>query len=465
MEQPMNLKVWRIRPLFGILKSFLSGKGNMAATVRTMFFSIVILGINMLTGVLTARYLGPSGRGEQTAMVIWSQFLAFCLTFGIPSALIYNVSKQTKDAAKLYTAALLSGLATGALAMALGVFILPYWLHTHSDSVIRFSQWSMLLVPLMVLSQINNAMMQVRGEYKQYNRLRFLVPLSTLVLLAGMIVTGTMNPYTSAVAYLAPSVPFYIGTTIRLIRHYRVVLKDALQSFRRLFAYGIGSYGNDLMGNVSYYIDQIVIIGLLNPAELGLYTVAVSLSRIVNVFSTSIIVVLFPKASGLPEEEVVALTFRVFRISTSIAFAAAIVIMIGAPLVFTMLYGAEFKEALGVFRLLLLEVSLSGGTMVLAQSFMALGKPKIVTILQGLGLLLVIPLLFVLVPRLGLLGAGVAVLTSGVVRFLFILANVRFTLKTKIPSLLVTRDDIRWLMKTLSTYAGSKSAGSAGSAG
>lgn len=62
-----------------------------------------------------------------------------------------------------------------------------------------------------------------------------------------------------------------------------------------------------------------------------------------------------------------------------------LIIMLVAPFVMPLLYGPDFKEAISVFRMLLLEVSISGGTMVLAQAFMALGKPKIVTILQGIG--------------------------------------------------------------------------------
>lgn len=459
MEQRVSLKAIRLKPLFGFLRSFFSSRSTMADTVRTMMFSIMILGINMLTGILTARYLGPTGRGEQAAMVIWSQFLAFCMTFGVPSALIYNVKKKTEDAATLYSTALWMGLASGCAAAGLGVAIVPYWLDTYSADVIRFSQWSMALVPLMVLSQINNAMMQVRGEFRLYNRLRFLIPLSTLVLLGILIAANAMDAHATALAYLLPSVPFYLWTTLRLIGIYKLALKRTFQSFKKLFTYGLGSYGNDLLGNVSYYIDQIVVIGLLSPAQLGLYAVAVSLSRVVNVFSTSIIVVLFPKASGLPKDEVVALTFRVFRIGIFVSLLVSGVIMLLAPFVFTWLYGPDFREALAVFRLLLLEVAISGGTMVLAQAFMALGKPKIVTILQGLGLLLVIPLLSVLVPRMGLVGAGWAMLSSVLLRFLFILINVRFTLKSKVPGLFVTKADIRWLKSSIAQYARRKPAG------
>lgn len=441
-----------VRTVIGTIIRFSRSNDNSSAAVKTMIVSVLILMVNMVTGILTARYLGPTGRGEQTAMVNWSQFLAFCMTFGIPSALIYNARKCPKDAGMLYGISLLLAVIFGCLASTIGIVLIPFWLDAFSPSVILFAQISMMLCPVIAISQINNAMMQVRSEYKKYNILRYVVPLSTLVLLAILIFTGYMTPYTSALAYLLPSIPVYVFVTIRLLREYRPKIKNGWLYFKRLLTYGIGSYGNDLMGQVSYYIDQILIAALLAPAQLGLYAVAVSLARMVNVFSTSIIVVLFPKASSLEQEEVIAITFRAFRITITATILAAIVLMLIAPLVFTLLYGAEFKEALTVFRLLVLEVSIGGGTMVLAQAFMALGKPKLVTILQGLGLALVVPLLIVLVPAYGLTGAGIAMLSSVIFRFICILFNVRFVLHTPIPRLLISRQDIQWLRKVMSNY-------------
>ncbi|WP_238996582.1 lipopolysaccharide biosynthesis protein [Paenibacillus pinistramenti] len=456
MEQS-NVKSFPGRSVFSTFGRFARSKAHSSAALKTMFFSIFILVINMLTGVLTARFLGPTGRGEQTAMVNWSQFLAFCMTFGIPSALVYNAKKKEEQEGGLYATALVMGIGFGLAATAIGVIVLPFWLKSFNHDVILFAQWSMILCPIVVISQINNAILQVRDDYKRYNRLRYIVPLTTMLILAALILTGTMNAHTSAAAYLLPAVPFYIAMTVRMLRIYGKQLKVSLDNFKRLFTYGLGSYGNDLMGQVSYYIDQILIAGLLSPADLGLYAVAVSLAKMVNVFSNSIIVVLFPKASGLDKQEAVNITFRAFRISTAVTLLASLVLMLIAPYVLTLLYGPEFKEALTVFRLLLLQIAIGGGTMVLAQAFMALGKPKVVTLLQGLGLVLVVPMLFLLVPRYGLVGAGYAMLASVLIRFIFILLNFKYSLKMKIPPLWVTREDIKWLRSTMNSTLRKKS--------
>ncbi|MBT2288387.1 oligosaccharide flippase family protein [Paenibacillus albidus] len=461
--QPSNAKSLPTSTVWSSFRRFTKSKDNSSAAVKTMFVSVLILLLNMLTGVLTARYLGPTGRGEQTAMVNWSQFLAFSMSFGIPSALIYNAKKNPDEAGVLYRMALLIGLVFGTAAMILGIVVLPYWLKSYSADVVAFAQWSMILCPLIVVSQVNNAAFQFRGDYKRFNWLRYLIPLLTLIMIGILIWTDSMNPFTTALAYLVPSVPLFIGMTFSLLRTYKVKMKDAYLNFKRLFTYGLGSYGNDLLGQFSYYIDQIIIAGLLRPADLGLYAVAVSLSRMVNFFSNSITVVLFPKASELSKEEAISLTFKAFRISTTFTLLGSLILMLVAPFVIPLLYGKDFNTALTVFRLLLLEVTISGGTLILAQAFMALGKPKFVSILQGVGLILVIPMLFVFVPKFGLFGAGVAMLSSAVLRFLFIVLNIRYNLKVKLPRLIINGQDIQWMKTTMNSYIRKKPVDTQGS--
>lgn len=450
--QQMNAKSLPTNTIWTTFKRFTKSKGNSSAAMKTMIVSVFVLLINILTGVLTARYLGPAGRGEQTAMMTWSQFLAFSMSFGIPSALIYNAKKSPEDAGILYRMSILLGTLSGIVAMIIGILVLPYWLKSFSPEVVAFAQWSMIQCPLMVVAQINNAAYQLRGEYQKFNGLRYIIPLITLGIIGVLIIGDWMNPFTTALAYLVPGAPLFIGMTFSLLRTYRVKLANVYLNFKKLFTYGLGSYGNDLLGQFSYYIDQIVIAGLLRPADLGLYVVAVSLSRMVTFFSSSITVVLFPKASELSKEDAISLTFKAFRISTTFTLLGSLVLMFVAPLVIPLLYGKDFNTALTVFRLLLLEVTISGGTIILAQVFMALGKPKFVSMLQGFGLILVIPLLFLLIPQYGLLGAGVAMLSSAVLRFLFIILNIRFNLKVKLPRLLITKEDIQWMKTTMNSY-------------
>ncbi len=175
---------------------------------------------------------------------------------------------------------------------------------------------------------------------------------------------------------------------------------------------------------------------------MGTYVVALSLSRMLNAFHTSVVMVLFPKAVSCLPEEVVEMTSRAMRMSTVLATVAGIGIVALGPQVLSLLYGREYRGANVVLRILVLEVVLSGATLVLSQAFMALGRPGIVTALQVTGLALTVPLMFLLIPRFGIAGAGAALLCSTIARLTFVLVSFPVFLKMPVPSLFPKLEDL-----------------------
>ena len=102
-----------------------------------------------------------------------------------------------------------------------------------------------------------------------------------------------------------------------------------------------------------------------------------------------------------------------------------------------------------MLRILVLEVVLSGATLVLSQTFMALGRPGIVTALQVTGLTLTIPLMLLLVPRFGIVGAGAALLLSTTTRFIFVLVSFPVFLKMPVPDIFPKWEDISFMTSTV----------------
>ncbi|WP_373231285.1 lipopolysaccharide biosynthesis protein [Cohnella sp.] len=431
-----------------------SGKGLINETIKTMSISMVILVVNMATGMLTARLLGPEGRGMLTAMILWPQFLAFAGTFGIHAALLFHMKKSPDEEAELYYSALVLTVIAGVVALIAGYWFIPLWMAEQSQEIIRSGQWFMASTPFILLFFMHNALFRGREEFHLFNRMRYLVPvlsLAAIVLLAGL---GQLTPFIAGITYLAPYIPVTLFAMIRAFKLYRPNLGKFRVVARKIMRYGFGSYGIDLLGNLILYIDQIILVTLLAPGPFGLYVVAVSLSRMVNVFSASINMVLFPKASGLENKEAAALSLRIFKISTGIAIICSLVIMLAAPLVIRVLYGSQFVDSIPVFRLLLLEVVIGGAALVLAQSFMAIGKPFIVTITQAIGVVLVIPLLYKLVPIYGPLGAAMALLIPSFIRLIYVIVSFQRKFGAGIRSFLLTGEDIVWVKKALISRKG-----------
>jgi O-antigen/teichoic acid export membrane protein len=432
----------------GLVTSLLRSKGLLANTISTMGFSVAILLVNVATGMITARMLGPEGRGDQAAMILWPQFLAFALTFGLHTSLLYHVKKSPEEEGEILYATIFWSALISLVAMGVGMIFIPIWVSNNPASIVP-GQWFLLVIPFMHLFFILNALFRAREEFHLFNLMRYLTPVLTLAMLVLFIVADMFTPITSSLAYLLPYLPITVWALFRSLRLYRPKLQAIRATFKRVLRYGAGSYGIDLLGTLVLYIDQIILIGLLAPGPLGLYVVAVSLSRMVNVFSSSIIMVLFPKASELEAQEAALLSLRVYKLSTAIAVLGSAVIVLAAPIVIHLLYGADFLASIPVFRLLLLDVVIGGAVFVLGQSFMAVGKPSVVAISQAIGLAILIPLLYVLVPQYGILGAGVALITASVARLIYMVFNFERRFRFGYRAQLITMEDCRWFMSNV----------------
>lgn len=416
-------------------------RGGVATVAQNLAANVLILGVNLITGIITARVLGPDGKGAQTAVSLWPQFLAYSLTLGLPSSLLYNLKRAPDQGARDFSASLLLGTVMGFLATGVGIVIIPRWLTDYPTEVIRLAQWSMLLAPLSLLSLVFVHVLQARGEFRHYNAARYLQPVLALSALVFLTFAGWLTPLNAALCYVLPQVPIFLWLLVRLWKIYRPVWSGLRDSFGRLFSYGLRSYGSDLLGPVTSQIDRVLVAGLLDPAALGLYVVAVSAARMLNALQVAVVSVLFPKASGRGVEEVVALTGRGARVSTLMTLLAATVLALLGPYAMGFVYGREFVEAVTVFRYLLLEAVLGGTAWVLAQAFMALGRPGTVSTMQGIGVGLGVTLMLVLVPRYGLVGAGLALLAATAVRLIFIVVSFRLILHVHAPALWPQRAD------------------------
>ena len=422
-----------------------SGSQSVAAVAQSFSAKVLILGLNAATGILSARVLQPAGRGELAAMILWPVFLGFALTFGIPSAVTYRLNSAPEKESRLMGSALLLSTLAGLFGAVVGITFLGSWIPQYSPRVIWFARVLLLATPLSSLLAVGRAGLESRGDFSTSNGLLMASPAATLLCLLVLWRTDSLTPITAAFAYTFVGLPPIIWMLIRLWRLFRPSLKGFVDSARSLSAYGLRAYGIDLCGTMAVYVDQALVVRMLDAQMMGTYVVALSLSRVLNAFHASVVMVLFPKAVSQPPPVIREMTGRAARISTLFtAFAGICVVTLG-PYLLGLLYGREYTGATAVLRLLVVEVIISGATMVLAQAFMALARPGVVTALQVIGLLLTLPLMLVLVPKLGIVGAGLSLLISTMARFIFVLISFPIFLGMPVPQMLPRTEDFKFM--------------------
>lgn len=440
----------RVQMIRSKLRWIANGGDNVSATIQTILVKIAILLTNLLTGVLTARYLGSEGRGEQAAIILFPQLLAFSCSLGLFPALTYYLKREPEKRSEIFSTAVFLAIILGSVSMGIGLLFIPVWLSKYSQSVIMFAQAMMISSPLIMVSVACNVALSANGDFSIGNKANYLIPFLTILGLSMLILLNKLSPYTSSAVYVFPTVPVAIWLIWNQREHIELLPWGVLKKYlQKLLSYGVRSFGSDLLSMVSSQIDQVLVVGLLSATSMGQYSVALSLSRMLEVFQNSIATVLFPRIAACSAKEAGEVSGQAVRAMLVAIIPCAILLASIGPTLLNLLYGREFLGATNVFRILSIEIIISGITIILIQSFLAVGRPEIVTFIQVIGLLVSVPLLMWLVPQYNILGAGISLLISSTIRAIILLICYPVFLQVKSPNLILTMRDVHFIMHRL----------------
>jgi len=381
-------------------------------------------------------------------MTIWPLVLSGSLTLGMPSALTYMIQRKPGQKSQMTTAAMLTATLVGAVATVIAIAVVPYFLRNYSSHTIFMAQCLLPSLMIGLLLLIGRAALEAEHQFGRSGIALIMPPLFTLVMLCSFLLMHRLTPATAAISYVLSGLPalWWLFRSVPL--SLRVPLRTLSETMPALFSYGIRSYGIDLCGTVSLYIDQAVVVGLLSPADMGIYVVSLNFSRLTSVLHQAIAGVLFPSLVNFDQNKTNTIIDRIFRIGVSITIVATICMFAAGRFVLSTLYGGAFARDVLILPILTLEAGLGGCILIAAQAFMAHNRPGLITTQQILGLSVTVPLLFVLVPALGIRGAALSILMSTVLRLVFILISYRRTFGT-MPGFVMSKETTFWVLDRL----------------
>ncbi len=416
-----------------------------------MGIRVVALAGNVLSGLLTAKFLGPSGRGELAALIVAPAIIGPLCTLGLHASLIYNVRRDPANASRYFGTALLMLLGTGLIGMAASMMLIQYWLGNqyHADTI-SFARLILLIVPLNVISPSFNAVLEANGKFGTSNSVIYVQALVTLALLAILAFTGLLTPHAAALCYSGFAVPIFFYLSYQAWRILRPTWSFNKELRTSLLRFGIRFYGVDILGVASSFIDQFIVVFFLQPSDVGNYAVALSLTRVLQVAQGAVSTVLFPSIAGRDVSSVVETVGRAVRVTSMVNLLGAVCLAVAGPYLLTRVYGTKFEPAIAPFLILLFEAVLSSAARTLAQAFSASGRPSAVTGMELAGVIGSVTAMMVLVPHLGTTGAAYGAMFGGAVRLTVAVASFRKVLGVELPRLWLNRMDLSWVVASRS---------------
>jgi O-antigen/teichoic acid export membrane protein len=418
------------RPPSGGKQTFLQHYGS------TVFGQGLTLGIGILTGILSARMLGPVGRGEYAAIIIWPTGIAMLCSIGINQAIAFTVGRRIFTLSEIATAATAIGLIQSVLSVLLGLLVVSFALAKYSLTVQHLGIIVALFTPALILGGYPSNLFQGLPDLLRFNLIRVIAPFTFLVGLVGLYFfhRGTLN------AVIFWQLFGYVAALLFGLVSVWAVLKPRLQwnstAIPALIHFGARTQATNLASYFNQRIDQLILSLFVPPQQLGFYAVAVTLSTAVTVFPQAAGIVTFSHGSGQGAEDAKTTIGRSFRASLTWLLICCTALYVLAPFLIRMVFGAAFEGSILACRILLPGALMIGLNQVLYNGASALGRPGLPSIAEGLSMAVTAIGLYVLVPHYGYVGAAIVSSVAYTVSFLVMLVLAHRLLRLKLRVLL-----------------------------
>lgn len=310
-----------------------------AGTLGTTF---LIEACTIVQAILVARVLGPTGRGEYAAVILWPMLFVGIGIFGSNIALSRAAAKFADREPIIRTAFLMAILSSCVTSIACFV-ALPYLLPPGERHLLTLARVFVLVIPVQHIGLNLMAVDQGAGNFRYFNITRAINYPLYVVMVILLSVCGLTQLHWYVTALLAA---YVAATGIRGLVAFRsmrirgrfyppaVILRDSIH-------FGLAG----IVEPVYLHVDKAILLWLLDTRALGIYTAALSASAVLNGIARSSGLIAFTKAAQSPTGSGFAQVAKLFRMSLLLWLTSGVCLALLMPYLLPLVYGEAFRGA------------------------------------------------------------------------------------------------------------------------
>jgi O-antigen/teichoic acid export membrane protein len=407
-----------------------------------------IVGIvgGVATSILTARFLGPSGRGVLILVSFSLTLLGLFAGLGLNQSLVYMIGKQKLTSSEAMGVAVAASIVLGGAGV--GAALLSYPLLSGSVlSGVAFAPFAIGLValPAAMFNDLWAWMRIGENRFVQVTAYQSAVMVTSVGVAAvalwvlrlpvtGLLVGMTCATYAWSIVLLTLS-----------LRQGGIAFRIDRDRLRELAGYGLRVYAGSLVNSVYLRLDTFVLNMFGGTGQVGVYSIAVSLNERIWTLDSAVSQTTRPLVVSTDTGDAARLTALTSRTVMVVATATAMVLGALSSWLVPLLYGNAFEASVGPLLLLLPGTVLYAGSKPFG-SFLSgqLGRPGLSSAISAGIAVASVGAYLALIPPLGASGAALASsLVYGAGFTAGLLAFTRLSGLSAVRTLMPRRDDIR----------------------
>lgn len=399
----------------------------------------------IVTSVVTARTLGPEGRGVLSLILLALAVLAIVGDLGMGAAVTYSVSKKRLLPEEALGFCVLGSLFSSLTVVGIAIIAWPAVAGSLMQGVSSATFLiSLSAVPALLFVSLRTRMEMALNRFKTTTLHQTVQTLGLLTanVVVLLVVHRGVHELVVAIAFIW--IASALGMFASSFRAHGIAFRIPLAALRETLSYGFRSYAGGVVYYATLRMDSFILNAYTGNAAVGQYTMATTLTEKLWLIDSSIGQATMPEVVSRDRESAAQLLAATSRTVSLLVLVIGGTLFAFAPLVIGGLYGQEFMPAVVLLRILLPGVMLYSVSRVLNQFYVGqLGRPEVSSavalVVAGVGL----TLYFTLVPPFGYVGAALA--SSLTYSFNFMIDATLFKRATKIrirTVLVPTREEV-----------------------
>lgn len=374
--------------------------------------------LNLIVSMITARYLGPSNYGIITYASSIVAFIIPVIQLGINSILVQEFVDKPKDTSKI----LGTSVVLTTVSSALGV--VGIWAFT---SVVNHGETDTIIVS--VLYSIS-MFFQMTEMIQYWYQAKLLSKYVSVVSLISRVIVSIYKIYIvisgKSIYWFAivNSIDFLIISASLFVIYFKISgykLSFSFDIAKKLLSKGKHFIISGLMVSVFCQTDRIMLKLMVNDAESGYYSAAVTCAGMSIFLFTAIVDSFRPVIFEYKKSNEIAYksnTIRMYSIIIYMALAQSVLLTILAKPIIYLLYGVDYMPAVPILRIVTWYSAFSYLGYARNIWFLAEGKEKYIWVTNLVGALLNLSGNALLIPFFGACGAAaMSVVTQFITNF------------------------------------------------
>ncbi len=368
----------------------------------------------VVTGVLTARSLGPTDRGYWALLLLLPAVLQQVGTFGLPLATTYFIATYHRRERLVLQAVRTPALVQVVLLAAIQAIVLSLVLDGVPARVRTAAVVSLFLIPGSLADMYGKALLQGQRRYRTLNVLRPTSGTLALIGIVALFVAGHADLVPVAIVWVASN---FIGgglmLAVALAGRRLEPTEGGGVSRGEMVRFGLRGFPGSVSAVETFRADQAAIGLFLPPRELGLYMAGLAFTNLPGLLSRSIGMIALPHVASASREHKSREIWRFFWLSVVLTGIAIAGLEVFAGILVPLLFGDDFRDAVPMARILLVGAFFYAARRVLTDSSSGAGFPGLGSIAELSSWFVLVPLMAVLVAPWGAEGVATALAISG----------------------------------------------------